>query len=73
MSQTFLNLQPSETAVAGCASRIYAAYITAGRVPEGAERDWIQRSIREAIEIAYYTDHAVQSDDETSKRGPVEY
>ncbi len=71
--QTYLSLQPSETTVAKCASQIYSAYIIAGKVTEGAERQWIQKSIMEAIEIAYYTDQAVQSDDENRKGGPTSY
>lgn len=68
MQQTFLSLQPSETAVVHAASRIYAAYVARGMVAQGAETQWIQKSIHEAVQIAYYTDQAVQSDDEKRKR-----
>ena len=37
MNKSHLRLQPSEGIVVHAASRIYAAYIAAGRVPEGEE------------------------------------
>jgi hypothetical protein len=61
----YINLQPSEAAVARVAGQIYAAYIAVGRVPEGKEQEWITRSIQEAFLIARQTDDAYQSDDET--------
>ena len=64
MSKPKLSLQPSEGIVVRSAAQIYAAYITVGRVAEGTERDWIQRSIKEAFLIARLTDEAVQSDAE---------
>ena len=64
MTRTHLRLQPSESAVTAAASRIYAAYITAGRVSEGAETEWMSRSINEAIRIAVSVDAAVISDGE---------
>ncbi len=68
VNQTFLELQQSETTVVHAASRIYAAYIARGMVDQGAEQQWIQKSIHEAIQLAYWTDQAVQSDDEKRKR-----
>jgi hypothetical protein len=47
-----------------CASTIYAAYIGAGRVVEGQEKQWMDRPIREANYLADTTDTAVQSDSE---------
>ncbi len=64
MAKIKLSLQPSEAVVAQCASSIYAAYLMAGRVPVGKEDDWIERSIRDAIEIARLSDEAIQSDSE---------
>lgn len=61
---THLKLQHSESVVLNCASQIYAAYIIAGRVPEGEEARWIERSIREAIRMARATDDAIVSDEE---------
>jgi hypothetical protein len=59
-------LQPSEAAVTQAAAAIYAAYITAGKVAEGKQEEWMQRSIREALWIARATDEAVHSDSEMS-------
>ena len=60
----YLNLQPSEGIVAQMAAHIYAAYIAAGRVPEGKEQEWMQRCIQEAFWIARTADEAIQSDTE---------
>lgn len=59
-----LKLQHSESVVVQAAAQIYAAYIAAGRVPEGEEARWMERSIREAIRIARTTDAVVISDEE---------
>lgn len=64
MEKTTLRLQPSESVVVEAASRIFAAYISSGRIPDGSEGDWIERSVREAIQIACNVDAAVRSDDE---------
>ena len=56
MARIKLSLQPSEAAVSQSAARIYAAYISAGRVQEGHEEHWMKRSVREAIWIARVTD-----------------
>ncbi len=64
MSQQFLKLQPSELAVAQSAATIFAAYIATGKVSETHQSDWMDRAVREAIEIAYRTDRFVRSDDE---------
>jgi len=61
---THMKLQHSESVVVQAAAQIYAAYISAGRVPEGEEAQWMKRSIREAIRIADATDAAVISDEE---------
>ncbi|MBC8870408.1 MAG: hypothetical protein H8E44_13380 [Planctomycetes bacterium] len=61
---THMKLQHSESVVVQAAAQIYAAYISAGRVPEGEEAQWMKRSIREAIQIAHATDAAVISDEE---------
>ena len=64
MKKPSLSLQPSEGIVVRSAAQIYAAYIAAGRVVEGTEREWMERAIREAFLIARLTDEAVQSDTE---------
>ena len=59
-----LSLQPSEAVVVQAAAAIYAAYITAGKVEKGREKEWMQRSIDEAMWIARTTDDGVRSDGE---------
>lgn len=66
MKKLYIGLQPSEAVVVRAAAAIYAAYITAGRVPEGQGEAWMRRSIDEAIWIARTTDDLVISDTETS-------
>jgi hypothetical protein len=64
MSKQHLKLQPSESVVIQAAAQIYAAYIAAGRVEQGQEPQWMQRSIQEAMMIAQATDDAIISDEE---------
>ncbi len=64
MAKSHLKLQHSESVVLQAAAQIYSAYIIAGRVPDGEEAKWMERSIRDAIRIANATDAAVISDEE---------
>ena len=64
MAKPILNLQSSEATVAHSAAVIYAAYIGAGKVAEGSESLWIQRSFNEALQIANLADETIQSDTE---------
>ena len=64
MAKPYISLQPSEPVITTAAAQIYSAYIVAGRVSEGSEAEWMERSIREAIRIAKTTDAAVTSDNE---------
>ena len=66
MPNPSLSLQPSEAVVIRCASNIYSAYIAAGKIPTGHEREWMQRAIDEAIWIARTVDDKVRSDNEMS-------
>lgn len=66
MSKTNLTLKPSESVVAAAAANIYSAYIIAGLVREGSEPDWMDRAVKEAIQIARRVDQLVVSDDELS-------
>ena len=59
-----LKLQHSESVVLTAASRIYAAYISAGQVAEGEEDKMMAKSIKEAIRLALATDDAIISDGE---------
>jgi len=60
----YISLQPSEGMVFQSAANIYAAYIIAGRVDEGEETAWMEKSIRQAIRMAKATDLSLVSDDE---------
>jgi hypothetical protein len=62
--EPYLKLESSEAMVVQVAGQFYAAYITAGRVAERTEKEWMTRSIREALRIAQFVDEAVQSDRE---------
>ena len=57
-------LQHSESVVVQAAAQIYAAYIVNGRVVEGQEGQWMQRSIKEAVMITQATDDTIISDEE---------
>ena len=46
------------------AAQIYAAYISTGKVSDGDEERWMQRSVREALVLARATDDAVISESE---------
>ena len=46
------------------AAQIYAGYVSARRVGEGQEAEYMERSIREAIQIAKATDKAIVADEE---------
>jgi hypothetical protein len=59
-----LTLHPSESVVVRAAADIYAAYIAAGKVVEGKEKDWMQRSIDEAVWLAMRVDESIRSDNE---------
>jgi hypothetical protein len=60
----YLKLEVSEGIVVQVAGQIYSAYIAAGRVTEDSEKEWMNRSVREALRIARVVDDTVQSDGE---------
>ena len=62
--KSYISLQPSESAVFQSAANIYAAYIIAGKVPDGEETAWMEKSIRQSIKMAKATDATLVSDDE---------
>lgn len=64
MAKASLSLQTSEGVVVSAASTIYAAYLAAGRIDEGMEKDWMKRCVQEALWIARITDELVHSDKE---------
>lgn len=64
MAKHQISLQPTEHALVTAAATIYAGYIAAGRVPDGQESAFMDRSIQAAIRIAKVTDESVQADNE---------
>ena len=64
MAKKHFKLQHSESVIVQAAAQIYAAYITSGRVTDGDEAIWMQRSIKEAVMIGEATDNTIISDDE---------
>ena len=64
MQKPILNLGPSEAVVVQAAAQIYAAYLVSGKVPEDQTEVWLQRSLREAFQLAKLADEAIQSDSE---------
>ena len=64
MGKKHFRLQHSESVVVHAASRIYAAYIASGRVADGEESRWMERSIREAMSITQAVDDSIISDEE---------
>jgi hypothetical protein len=64
MPKPVLTLQHSETAVFRAAATIYSAYITVGRVKEGSEKEWMKRSLDEALWMAQTADDMIQSEGE---------
>ena len=62
--QHYFSLQPSEMAVFKCASQIFAAYISSGKVTEQNRNDYYKIAIRDAIRIAHIVEKSIQSDNE---------
>ncbi|MCB9562398.1 MAG: zinc ribbon domain-containing protein [Kofleriaceae bacterium] len=60
----YLALQPSEQAVLHAASRIYAAWIAAGKVTDANADEVADRAVRAATRMALVVDRYVQADDE---------
>jgi hypothetical protein len=64
MNKTKVSLQASEGLVFSSASRIYAGYVASGKVTEGHEHQWMERAMRDAMQLAQMTEKLVQSDAE---------
>jgi hypothetical protein len=64
MAKTYLDLQKSEGIVIQASAQIYAGYLAAGRVGEGEEGKYLERSIREAILLARTADKLIIADEE---------
>lgn len=52
MSKAYFNLSAGGAEILQAASRIYAAYVRSGRVPEGKEKEWMRRSLKHAMSFA---------------------
>lgn len=65
-AQRYFSLQPSEMAVFKCASQIFAAYISSGKVTEENKNDYYKIAIRDAIRIGLIVEKSIESDDELS-------
>ena len=66
MGKVILQLQPSESVVVQSAARIYSAYIIAGKLEAGKEKELMNKALNEAIYIAVTAEQTIQSDDELS-------
>ncbi len=64
MAKPYIALQPSETVLVNSTATIYAAYVVAGRVPDGQERQWLQRALNESLLIARTVDEKIHADAE---------
>lgn len=64
MAKAYLNLQPSEQAVVQAASRIYSAYVIAGKVTDGEEAKWLERALRESVRLARSADECIVAEGE---------
>ncbi|MDB4756120.1 hypothetical protein OAG51_03615 [Pirellulaceae bacterium] len=64
-----LKLQHSESIVIGAAAQIYSSYISLGKVGDDDTAVWIDRSVKEAIQLALAADDAIISDDEVESSG----
>ena len=63
-SHCYFSLQPSEMAVFKCASQIFAAYISSGKVTQENKNDYYKIAIRDAIKIGVMVEKTIESDDE---------
>jgi hypothetical protein len=64
MNKSKISLQASEGLVFQAAGRIYAAFVSTGKVSEGQEHEWMARALRDAVQLAQLTEKMVQSDSE---------
>jgi hypothetical protein len=75
MTETFLNLQQSESSVAAIAATIFAAYMRNGEINEVSEDEFVRKSVAIAIKLVQHAEAAVKSDHEWTKpvgnSGPI--
>ena len=59
-----VQLAPTEASILAAASRIYAAYITAGQVEAGADSTWMQKAVVQAVRMSAAVDDLVKAEGE---------
>ncbi len=64
--QHYVDLQVNERTLVHAASAIYAAYVSSGRIPEGEEKEYLSRSVDEALGIASRIEELVRDAEEPS-------
>jgi len=64
VSKPYVTLKPTEQTIVTAAATIYAGYVSGGKVADGSEKQWLQRSLKEAIALARLTDESVLADGE---------
>lgn len=52
MAKPEISLQPTESTVAQSAVQLYSAYVIAGKVEDGKEKEWMRRALKEAVLFA---------------------
>ncbi|MHC4622642.1 MAG: hypothetical protein ACYS4W_01945 [Planctomycetota bacterium] len=63
-ARSYFSLQPSEMAVFRCASQIFAAYISSGKVTDENRNDYYKIAVRDAIRIGQIVEKNIESDNE---------
>jgi hypothetical protein len=64
VSKPRVQLEPSEQTITQAAATLLAAYIVSGKMKDGEERHFLERSVREAIQMARLVDACVAADSE---------
>ena len=62
--QQYVDLQVNERTLVHAASAIYAAYVSSGRILEGEEKEYLSRSVDEALGIASRIEELVRDAEE---------
>jgi hypothetical protein len=70
MTKPYLNLPASQTAVMLAAAQIYSAYIISGQVKEGEEKQWMKRSLKEAMSFAKTIDQYEEGSEDRGEESP---
>lgn len=70
MSKPEVNLKPTEMAIVQSAAQLYAAYVTAGRVEEGKETEWMERALKDVMKFARAVEGVADTDSGTETQAP---